>query len=136
MDRARAAALSGQMLDAWNRQDVDAVLDCYTEDCTYLDPNTRGPIVGREALRRYLTKLFGRWKMHWSMRELFLLGEAEGSAFLWRAELTPAAGGPTVAVDGMDLALLHGDKLQRNEVYFDRMALLAAGQQVGASTAR
>ena len=31
-----------------------------------------------------------------------------GGAFLWRARLTPASGGRTVEVDGMDLVLLEG----------------------------
>ena len=36
--RARAAAV----LSAWNSHDVDRVVACYTEDCIYRDPNTRG----------------------------------------------------------------------------------------------
>ena len=134
MDKDYAIKLSRQFLDAWNRQDVDAVVDCYTEDCTYVDPNTRGAVEGRDALHRYLTKLFAQWKMHWSMREIFQLSGEDGSAFLWHATLTPAGGGPTIEVDGMDLALIEGDKLRRNEVYFDRMALVTAGQRVAATT--
>ncbi len=123
-DREAALMISDDILSAWNEQDVEKVLSCYTEDCVYLDPNTRGAVQGHDALRRYLTRLFGQWKMHWSRRELFLLAGGGGSsAFLWHAELTPAAGGKTAEIDGMDLALLRGDKLCRNEVYFDRMAL-------------
>lgn len=44
------------MYDAWNRQDVEAVLDRYTPDVIYRDPNTRGAVQGREAMRRYLTR--------------------------------------------------------------------------------
>ena len=117
--------LSDAMLSAWNEQDVEKTLACYTEDCVYLDPNTRGPVVGHDALRRYLTRLFGQWKMHWSRREIFPLADGNGSAFLWHAQLSPASGGRTVEIDGMDLALVRGGKLCRNEVYFDRMALFA-----------
>jgi len=117
--------ISDDFLSAWNEQDVEKTLACYTEDCVYVDPNTRGPVVGHEALRRYLTRLFGQWKMHWSRRELFPLADGNGSAFLWHAQLTPASGGRTVEIDGMDLALVRGGKLCRNEVYFDRMALFA-----------
>ena len=122
-----AIALSDKVLSAWNGQDVERVLACYTEDCVYRDPNTRGAVVGREALSRYLTRLFERWNMHWSRREVFLFADGSGSAFLWHAELTPAAGGRTVEIDGMDLALVRGDRLCRNEVYFDRMVLFAGG---------
>ena len=47
IDMAEAVRLSDAILSAWNEQDVDTVLSCYTEDCVYLDPNTRGPVVGR-----------------------------------------------------------------------------------------
>jgi len=123
IDLAEAVRLSDAILSAWNEQDVETVLSCYTEDCVYLDPNTRGPVVGREALRRYLTKLFARWRMTWSRREVFLLADGDGTAFLWHAQLTPAAGGKTAEVDGMDLALVRDGRLWRNEVYFDRMGL-------------
>jgi ketosteroid isomerase-like protein len=120
-----AARIADRILVAWNAQDVEGVLACYTEDCIYLDPNTRGPINGHDALRKYLTRLFSQWKMHWSRREFFPLAAVRGTAFLWHATLTPAGGGPTSEIEGIDLAILRGDKLSRNEVYFDRMALFA-----------
>ncbi len=126
MDREEALRLAETFLAAWNSQDVETVLACYTEDCIYRDPNTRGPVVGQEALRRYLTRLFQQWKMHWSLREFFSFGDGNGGAFLWHAELTPASGGKTVAADGMDLALLENGRLCRNEVYFDRAALFGS----------
>lgn len=65
--------------------------------------------------------------MSWSLREFFLFADGNGGAFLWHAQLTPAAGGKTAEIDGMDLVMLRGEKLSRNEVYFDRMALFAKG---------
>jgi ketosteroid isomerase-like protein len=126
MDVGEAKRLAEATLSAWNRQDVDGVVSCYTEDCVYLDPNTRGPVVGRDAFRRYLSRLFQRWKMHWSLREFFLFEDEGGGAFLWHAQLTPASGGKTAEVDGMDLVMVRGGKLCRNEVYFDRMALFGS----------
>jgi len=122
------AAMTEKVIGAWNRQDVEAVAACYTEDCRYLDPNTRGHVEGRAALRRYLTKLFARWTMRWTVTEHHPFaesGEARGGAFLWRAELAPAGSPePGKMVQGMDLVVLRGDQIQRNEVYFDRAALL------------
>ena len=120
--RERAAAV----LAAWNSHDVDRVVACYTEDCVYRDPNTRGDVAGRDALARYLTRLFRDWRMHWSLREFFPFTDGTGGAFLWDAELTPVTGGTTRRVSGMDLVLLRGDRLSRNEVYFDRMSLAGA----------
>jgi ketosteroid isomerase-like protein len=119
--------LTEATLSAWNSQDVESVVSRYTEDCVYLDPNTRGPVVGRDAFRRYLSRLFERWQMHWSLREFFLFEGGSGGAFLWHATLTPASGGRTAEIDGMDLVMLRGDQLSRNEVYFDRTAVFSGG---------
>ncbi len=122
-----ALALSEKVLAAWNRQDVEGVVACYTEDCVYLDPNTHGPVEGRDSLRRYLTKLFAKWKMHWTLKEFHPFSEVSGGGFLWHATLTPTDGGRTVEIEGMDLVMLRDNLLRRNEVYFDRMALFSGG---------
>ncbi|MCC6215714.1 MAG: nuclear transport factor 2 family protein [Polyangiaceae bacterium] len=119
----RLRPLVTRFLDAWSAQDVERVLDCYTDDVRYRDPNTRGFVEGRAALRRYLTKLFSAWQMTWHERELFALREADGVAFLWRATFRRPGGAVVVEADGMDLALLEGERLARNEVYFDRAVL-------------
>jgi ketosteroid isomerase-like protein len=115
--------IARHVLEAWNAHDVERVVACYTPDLVYRDPWTRGEVRGADAFRRYLTKLFASWRMHWSTREIFPLAETSGTAALWRATLTPIGGGVTVEVDGMDLVVLAGDRLARNEVYFDRAAL-------------
>jgi ketosteroid isomerase-like protein len=115
--------IARQVLDAWNTHDVERVVACYTPDLVYRDPHTRGEVRGADALRRYLTKMFASWRMHWSAREVFPLEGMDGAAVLWRATLTPVGGDTTVAVEGMDLVVLEGERLKRNEVYFDRAAL-------------
>ncbi|MHA2104360.1 MAG: nuclear transport factor 2 family protein [Candidatus Hodarchaeales archaeon] len=122
-DLATFHNLAENILDAWNSQDVDRVLTCYSEDLKYLDPNTQGEIKGKDAFRHYLTRLFSQWKMTWSLRELFPLQNQEGVAFLWRAILQKKGSEREVTVDGMDLAILQGEHLIRNEVYFDRSIL-------------
>lgn len=125
MNKNEAAQLADRFLSAWNSQNVETVLSCYTEDCVYRDPNTKGPVSGHEALRKYLTRLFQHWKMHWSLREFVLFADENGGAFLWHAKLTPASGGKTTELDGMDLVIVRGDRLSRNEVYFDRTAVFS-----------
>ena len=136
MDQARAVELAERMLEAWNTQDVDRVLDCYTADVRYRDPNTRGFVEGADSLRRYLSKLFGRWEMNWSLREAYPLGDTEGAAVLWRASLRLPGSETSAVVEGMDLALIEGDRMHRNDVYFDRAALapLLTEQPATAST--
>ena len=116
--------LTTSFLEAWNSQDVERVVACYTEDVQYRDPNTRGHVEGRDALRRYLRKLFASWQMTWARREVFELAGTPGVAFLWHATFRRPGGAQVVEADGMDLVVLRGDQLVRNEVYFDR-ALLA-----------
>ena len=116
-------AMSEGLLDAWNRQDVEAVVSCYTDDLVYVDPNTRGAVEGADAMRHYLAKLFGRWEMHWSLREVFPLADVDGSATLWHASFRKPGGELTVEADGMDLVILDGERVKRNEVYFDRAVL-------------
>jgi ketosteroid isomerase-like protein len=124
MESAELWKFGERYIAAWNTQIVDEVVACYSEDLVYVDPNTRGPVEGADAMRRYLTKLFGRWQMHWTIKEIFpLVDPAAGCAVLWHASFARPDGEEAVEVDGMDLVVLAGVKVKRNEVYFDRAAL-------------
>lgn len=123
MDEKRMYQLAEHFLGAWNTQDVNRVVAVYTDDVTYVDPNTRGPVKGSDALRRYLTKLFGHWKMHWSLREAYLFDDRNGCAVLWHATFQKPDGGPIVEADGMDFVRVRDDRIERNEVHFDRAVL-------------
>lgn len=123
MDRETMLALAEEFLGAWNTQEVDRVLSCYTTDCEYRDPNTRGAVRGTEAMRRYLSKLFGRWQMHWSLREAHLFDDGQGCAVLWHATFRQPGSDTTVAIDGIDFVQMRGNRIARNEVCFDRAQL-------------
>lgn len=123
MDREKMLVLKKEVIDAWNAQDVDRVVACYTDDLVYLDPNTRGEVQGAEAMRRYLGRLFASWRMTWALKEVRYFEDGCGCAATWRATLGRSAGGETVEADGMDLVLFEGDRIGRNEVYFDRSVL-------------
>ncbi|KQH77899.1 hypothetical protein AO501_31450 [Mycobacterium gordonae] len=123
MDHHRATAMAERLLEAWNTQEVKRVVDCYTDDVRYRDPNTRGFVEGADAMSRYLEKLFDRWQMHWALREAYPLRDADGAGVLWRATFCLTGADSQVEIDGMDLALAHGDRLARNDVYFDRSSL-------------
>jgi ketosteroid isomerase-like protein len=123
MTEAQLTTMAERLFAGWNRQDVEAVVACYANDLVYRDPNTRGEVKGRDAMRRYLRKLFSAWQMHWALRELFPLADADGAAALWHASFRKPGGERTVEADGMDLVLMDGELVKRNEVYFDRAAL-------------
>jgi ketosteroid isomerase-like protein len=122
--------LAAKILAAWNGQDPYEVASMYTDDVTYRDPNTRGAVEGSDALRRYLSKLFSGWEMHWELREDPLPhADGNGVTALWRASFRLPDGDQTVETEGMDLVVLDGDRISHNEVWFDRAALapLVAG---------
>jgi hypothetical protein len=73
---------------------------------------------------RYLTKLFSRWVMTWSLREAHLHEGGASCSVLWHATFRRAEGEKTVEADGMDLVVVAtDDRIQHNEVYFDRAVL-------------
>jgi ketosteroid isomerase-like protein len=123
MSRIDHARVARTVIDAWNTHDVERVVACYTPDLVYRDPGTRGEVRGADALRRYLTKMFARWRMRWVVREVFPLASEDGAAVLWRATLQPVGSDRQVEIDGMDIALLADARVRRNEVYFDRAQL-------------
>ncbi|MBI5525686.1 MAG: nuclear transport factor 2 family protein [Deltaproteobacteria bacterium] len=123
MDHAQLVAHAEKFLGAWNSQDVEAVVACYTDDVVYRDPNTRGEVRGADGMRRYLSKLFAAWRMTWALREGYPLKDRDGAAILWHATFRKEGGEQVVEADGMDLVLMRGDRVERNEVYFDRAVL-------------
>lgn len=124
MNAEKLDATASRFLAAWNSQDVEAVVDCYTADVAYRDPNTRGDVHGADAMRRYLGKLFGAWQMQWFLKKAYPLQEENGAAILWRATFQKKNKSRVLEVHGMDIVLFDGDRIKRNEVYFDRMRLL------------
>ncbi len=124
MNNESFVTLADRFLGAWNTQAVETVLACYTDDLAYWDPNTRGPIHGLEAMRSYLKKLFTAWSMSWSLRSASLLRDIDGGVILWQASFRRPDREDTVEATGMDLVMIRGDRIQRNEVYFDRTGIL------------
>lgn len=121
--KKRLLELAKNFLEAWNTQDVEQVVATYTPDVQYRDPNTKGFVKGSDAMRKYLAKLFVGWDMHWALRELYPFDGVDGAAVLWHATLKRSDKDKVVEVDGMDLVLIEGDQIKRNDVYFDRAAM-------------
>ena len=123
MTESELRGFAERFLSAWNTQDVERVVACYTDDLVYRDPNTRGEVHGADAFRHYLKKLFGAWTMEWFLRDGHPFAGKEGAAVLWHASFRKAGGDAVVEADGMDLVLMRADRIARNEVYFDRAVL-------------
>lgn len=52
-----------------------------------------------------------------------ILDGGNGCALLWHATSQAHGGEKTVEFDGLDLVLVEGGRISRNEVYFDRSVL-------------
>lgn len=124
MEQAQITAFAEKFLSAWNTQEINRVLECYSDGLCYRDPGTAEPIHGSEAFQTYLGKLFAKWTMHWAFREGYPLAGQDGCVLLWHARFQKTGKSECVEVDGMDLVLLRDGKIIRNEVYFDRIPLL------------
>ena len=116
---------------AFNRQDVDALVACFTEAGTYHD-NFYGPHAGSRALREMFTRMFreGRdyaWKM-----DVVVDGPTTASAE-WTfgyvvTDDVPRSAGRTVRFRGMSVFELEGGRIARYREYFDTgVALLQLG---------
>jgi steroid delta-isomerase-like uncharacterized protein len=123
MDRNQFQKIIEQFLSAWNSQDVERLLACFTDDFLYYDPNTRGEISNKDALRRFFKKLFSNWQMEWSLRDVYLFADKEGGVLFWHAKFRKQDQERTVEANGVDLVLVRNNLIERSETYFDRSVL-------------
>lgn len=110
-------------IDMWNTLDLEATLDTYTDDVTYCDPKTGKRIMGKANLRRYLRKFFERWDMKFVVTEEYRLEGQDGQAVLWDCEIKLREGGPSRTVRGMDICMVRGNQLSRDEAYMETSVL-------------
>lgn len=106
-------------LAAWTRKDVDGLLGFYAEDTVYKDPQTAAGITGHDALRAYLTQLFGATPpIRYEPETVWAI---EGG-FCGRWFATIGADGEGGRMRGFDLVLMRGDRIVYNEVYVHQLA--------------
>ncbi len=118
---------------AFNTQDVNGLLDCFTEHASYHD-NFFGAHAGRAGLRGMFERMFreGRdyaWTME-SVVESATRAAAEWSFSYVVSEAIPRSAGRKVRFRGMSLFELENGKIAAYREYFDTgMALLQLGFQ-------
>jgi len=116
---------------AFNRQDVPALLACFTEGATYVD-NFYGPHTGQAELRAMFERMFHEGRdYHWTMD--VVVGEAERAAAEWTfgytvSDAVPRSAGRKIGFHGMSVFELSKGKIARYREYFDTgVALLQLG---------
>lgn len=122
IDPDAARAFAARWLPAWTGNDPERLAAFYTDDAVYLDPAIPGGVRGKAALVAYFTRLLRRnpsWV--WTQREAIPM--ADGFVNLWHASVP--MGDVVHEIDGVCLVVLRDGVIARNEVYFDRSALMA-----------
>jgi steroid delta-isomerase-like uncharacterized protein len=113
--------------EAFNRRDVDGLLDCFTADATYRDL-FYGPHAGQAALRGMFERMFREGQdYHWRMD---VIVEDEGHAAAeWTFGYTasaavPRSEGRRVRFSGMSLFEVQGGRIHAYREYANTGAAL------------
>ncbi len=103
-------------LKAWSDKNVDGLVSFYTGDATYMDPQTTAGIHGHDALRTYLTTLFGSTPPTiYTPEEVWAV--ENGFCGRWYADI----GNGAARLRGFDLVLLRDGLIAHNEVYVHQL---------------
>ncbi|MGH8013309.1 MAG: nuclear transport factor 2 family protein [Candidatus Binataceae bacterium] len=116
MERTHLIELTSRFVDAFNHNDLDAVMDFFSEDGVYDEFNGRRN-VGKAAIRAAFEPQFnGAYgRMQFLDEDLFADSETGKVMASWRCTLS-IKGQPT-SWRGLDLLHFAGDKLVRKLTY-------------------
>jgi hypothetical protein len=123
LTEAEAREFAAGWLPAWTGNDPERLASFYTEDAFYCDPAIPDGVQGREALVGYFTRLLARYP-DWVWTNVGAVPIEDGFLNRWHA-CVPSDGGE-LEFEGVCTVQLRDGLIRRNEVYFDRTALLAA----------
>jgi steroid delta-isomerase-like uncharacterized protein len=120
-----------QFEKAFNQQDVDALLACFTERASYRD-NFYGDHAGKDSLRSMFQRMFREGHdYHWSMDVVVESPTAATSEWAFSyvvSESVPRSAGRKIRFSGMSVFELDGGRIARYREYFDTgVALLQLG---------
>lgn len=110
-------------LTAWTGNNPDTLLEYYHEDALYIDPANQEGLRGHTEIGKYFEKLLDVYH-DWTWKPVEVFPIDTGVIVKW--ECTIPVGPETLHEVGLDIVELEGDKITRNEVYFDRTRLVAA----------
>ena len=118
-----AQDFSSKWLPAWTGNRPEELVKFYAQDAFYSDPVRREGMRGHNEILPYFKRLLAAnpdWV--WELVEAF--PTEKGFTGKWKA--TIPVGNKIITEYGVDIVEISGGKVTRNEVYFDRTALLDA----------
>jgi SnoaL-like domain len=126
-DEKQAAQFAAAWLPAWTGNDPERLASFYTHDTFYSDPEVPEGIRGHEALTAYLERLLARFP-GWTWTQTDSAPMRDGFVNYWQARVPISESELTLT--GVCLVELREGLIARNQVFFDRSAMLdAIGEQ-------
>lgn len=123
LTRDQAREFAGRWLPAWTGNRPELLASYYAEDAFYSDPGIPQGVQGRTALTTYFSKLLAQ-NPGWVWTQLEGIPMEGGFLNKWKAVIP--VGAKTLEIIGVCFVQLDVQGLIcRNEVYFDRSALIA-----------
>jgi steroid delta-isomerase-like uncharacterized protein len=122
--------------DAWNRHDVEAILEMHTEDSVFENHTSGGKGVGKAAIREILKGVFTAFPdIRFDTRRLYVRDDvvtqewtASGTLAVpyTKGSATVQPTGRKVSWNGVDVIPFVGNRVARKDVYVDSMSFLRA----------
>ena len=124
MTKEEAKEFASRWLPAWTGNKPQELTDYYSDDCFYLDAGIPNGANGKDELLAYFRKLLGQ-NPDWVWTQIEAIPMEGGFLNKWLAKIP--VGEKTIECIG--LCFVQFDEqgnISRNEVYFDRTALISA----------
>jgi uncharacterized protein (TIGR02246 family) len=131
MERTKLVDLTRQFTDAFNRNDLDAVMAFFSDDGVYDEfdgQRNRGKVAIRAAFEPQFSGAFG--KMEFLEDDLFVDAEADQAMISWRCTLS--INGKPTSWRGLDLLRFVGQCVVLKRTYAKARAPLFEDQWTGA----
>jgi steroid delta-isomerase-like uncharacterized protein len=130
-------ATIGRYNDAWNAQDLDAIMAMHAPDMVFAN-HTAGESAAGEDVRAHIASIFATWPdLKFEARRLYVreglvvqewTATATHSNVMRRGDLEAPPTGRTISWDGIDSIPFEDGLVKRKDVYSDSVSIL---RQVG-----
>jgi steroid delta-isomerase-like uncharacterized protein len=127
----------GRYNDAWNSQDLDAIVAMHAPDMVFAN-HTAGESATGEDVREHIASIFATWPdLRFETRRLYVCeglvvqewtATATHSNVMRRGDLEAQPTGKTISWDGIDSIPFEDSLIKRKDVYSDSVSIL---RQVG-----
>jgi len=123
MNQEEAREFASRWLPAWTGNDPEKLAGFYSDDCFYLDPGIPYGVKGKAELLLYFKKLLSQ-NPSWIWTQIEPIPMEGGFLNKWLAKIP--VGQKVIECVGVCFVQFDSQgKIRRNEVYFDRSALIS-----------